>query len=312
MSNYFEEFPVVDYKFGDEETFTTFQHLGTYVDIIDQVKSYNVYYQDYSIQNGERPDQLSSRLYRNPNYYWTFYLLNDHLRQGGWPIRDADVYPKAQEYYPNTVLGVNGVSMTQEPKVVNREILWMPTSEQIPLTKSTNFVVGNYLYFPNSKLAGKILKIDQKMGFITTDADGVRAVDNVCSAISAEEGLKVIADANYVPVEQYAIMEIDKVWDEFDAPHHYEDVSGNWIYPQISSTAPYPFNHNRLVGWDNDYASSTYRTMKVVSTDPTTNSVSNYQRLANINEEQKSISVIKKESIAKIAKEFRRLLRNEG
>ena len=277
-----------------------------------RVKSYNVYYQDYVIQNAERPEQLSYKLYRNPNYYWTFYLLNDHLRQGGWPLRNNEVYLKAQEYYPNTVLAMNGVSQTQSPNIVNGEVIWLPTQEQTPLSKSTVFVAGNYLYFPNTKLAGKILKVDHKMGLITCDVTGLRSVDRTCSAISASEGIKVIADANYVPVEQYAVMEIDKKWDEFDAPHHYEDVSGNWIYPQISSTYPYGFNHNRLIGWDADFDSPTYQTWKVVSTDPTTNSVSNYERLSNLNEDQKSISVIKRDSIAKIAKEFRRLLRNEG
>ena len=38
MSNYFQDFPVVDYYFGDEETTTRFQHLGTAVDILEQVK----------------------------------------------------------------------------------------------------------------------------------------------------------------------------------------------------------------------------------------------------------------------------------
>ena len=69
MSNYFRYFPTVDYKFGEESTTTRFQHLGTYVDIIDQVKEYSVYYQSYNIRNGERPDQLSYSLYDDPDYY---------------------------------------------------------------------------------------------------------------------------------------------------------------------------------------------------------------------------------------------------
>ena len=100
MSSYFRNFPVVDYKFGNEYTTSTFQHLGTYVDIIDQVKDYSVYYQTYNIRNGERPETLSYALYRNTDYYWTFYLLNDHLRENGWPIRDADVYDQGTEVLP--------------------------------------------------------------------------------------------------------------------------------------------------------------------------------------------------------------------
>ena len=291
MSNYFQEFPVVDYKFGNEETTTRFQHLGTAVDILHQVKEYAVYYQTYHIQNGERPEQLSYKLYGNVNHYWTFYLLNDHLRQGGWPLRDADVYPKAQEYYPNTVLGVDGVAMQQEPKVVLGKIVWMPSQEYLPMTKSTVFVTGNYLYFPNSKVAGKILKIDQKMAMIWTDAVGVRGVDTQCVAITAEEGLAVIADPEYVPVNQYAIMQIEKKWDEFDAPHHYEDAEGNWIYPSYSANFPNPFDHNSV---------------------NTMNSVSYYQRLLNTNDVQKEISVIKAGNINRVVSEFNRLLRSNN
>ena len=72
MSDYFKNFPVVDYKFGDETTPVQFQHIGTAVDILEQVRPFNVYYQNYVIQNGERPEQLSYKLYRNTDYYWTF------------------------------------------------------------------------------------------------------------------------------------------------------------------------------------------------------------------------------------------------
>ena len=69
MSNYFKEFPVVDYKFGDEVDTTRFQHLGTMVDILDQIKDYGVYYELYHIQNGERPETLSYKLYGDVNFY---------------------------------------------------------------------------------------------------------------------------------------------------------------------------------------------------------------------------------------------------
>lgn len=289
MSNYFQDFPVVDYKFGDEVTTTQFQHLGTAVDILDQVKQFEVYYSTYHIRNGERPEQVSYKLYGDVNHYWTFYLLNDHLRQQGWPIRDADVYPKAQEYYPNTVLAVNGVAQTKEPKVVNNETIWFPTDEQIPMTNSTAFTAGNYLYFPNSGVAGKLLRVDQKMGMLWCEVNGLRTtVDILCVAIPESEGLKVIADPTYVPVTQYAEMEINKIWDEFDAPHHYEDVDGNWVWPSYSSTYPYPFNH---------------------SLSSTVQSVSFYERLTELNEDQKAISVIKADSIVTIVQEFGKLLR---
>ena len=130
MSNYFADFPVVDYRFGDEETFTQFQHLGTAVDILEQVKQYQVYYQTYEIQNGERPEQLSFKLYDDVNYYWTFYLLNDHLRQSGWPIRDAAVWEYVQTYYPNSVVVTPAVTQPKTPSLLDRLLQMTASNEQ--------------------------------------------------------------------------------------------------------------------------------------------------------------------------------------
>lgn len=317
MSNYFKDFPKVDYYFGDETTTTQFQHLGTYLDVIDQIKEYGVYYNTYSIQNGERPDQLSYKLYGSSNYGWTFYLLNDHLRQRGWPIRDADLFAKAQEYYPNTVFAVNGVAQTKEPDIINGETIWLPTDEQIPLAKSTAFVPGNYLYFPNTKLAGKLLKVDQKLGLIWCDVTGVRTVDRLCVAIPESEGLKVIADADHVPVTQYAEMEIVTIYDEFDAPQEYRGTDPDYeeekLFPLMSSTYPYPFDHKKLVGYrpvfDDQGADTGQYSYQVVSTNPTVNSRSHLVHLREVNDEQKIISILKKDVIQDVISTFNTLLR---
>lgn len=297
MSNYFKNFPVVDYKFGNELGFNRFQHLGTAVDILDQVKQYSVYYKTYNIQNGERPEQLSAKLYGNVNHYWTFYLLNDHLRQSGWPIREADIYPKAQQYYPNTVIKVSAVTQDKEPRLIETSsgdpiIEYIPTNEQIPMAQSNYFRPGNYLYFKYSKVAGELLKIDQEMGMIWTTAKDIRGIDDIVEVIDKEDALKVMADREYVPNVRLAEMEIiekDGVYDEWDAPHHYEDASGNWIYPEYSGEFPYPINHRAV---------------------NTLNSVSYYQRLVELNNQQKAISVIKPDSIDRIVREFNNLLSN--
>ena len=86
MSKYFSNFKPVYYRFGDNEPYSIFQNLTQYVDLIDQLKANNNFYQDYTIIAGERPDVTSFKLYGSPEYYWTFFLLNDKLRESGWPI----------------------------------------------------------------------------------------------------------------------------------------------------------------------------------------------------------------------------------
>lgn len=293
MSNYFREFPKIDYRFGDEVTTTRFQHLGTSVDMLDQIKELSVYYETYHIRNGLRPEQVSYELYKNVNYYWTFYLLNDHLRTNNWPIRDADLFPKVQAYYPNTVIVTTATTLEKAPKYVDGVgVVYYPTGEQLPMCKSKNFKAGNYLYFPNSKTAGKILKIDQRMGFVYTDAKNVSSnLDVTMEVISEEDALKVISDPNYEPVARMEEADIYKVYDEFDAPHHYENGNGDWVYPEMSATYPNPLDQN-------------------VGRLATLSSVSNFSNITSLNESQKIISVIKRSAIETVANELVVILRD--
>ena len=86
MSTYFENFPEISYKFGVNLPAVAYQNLTAYVDIIDQIKDNIAFYRNYYIQEGDRPDQLSFKLYGTADYYWMFYLLNDHIKEQGWPL----------------------------------------------------------------------------------------------------------------------------------------------------------------------------------------------------------------------------------
>jgi hypothetical protein len=49
----------------------------------------STFYTYHDIHDGERPDTVSYRIYGNPNYYWTFFILNNELRaglNGAWPL----------------------------------------------------------------------------------------------------------------------------------------------------------------------------------------------------------------------------------
>tara|TARA_B100001057_G_scaffold43025_1_gene38491 strand:- start:3085 stop:3819 length:735 start_codon:yes stop_codon:yes gene_type:complete len=86
MSTYFINFPEVPYKFGANLPAVAYQNLTAYVDVIDQIKDNIAFYRNYYIQEGDRPDQLSFELYGTTDYYWMFYLLNDHIKEQGWPL----------------------------------------------------------------------------------------------------------------------------------------------------------------------------------------------------------------------------------
>lgn len=103
MSSYFQDFPQITYKFGNETDRSLFQNISSYVDLIDNVKDNQAFFQSYNIQN-ERPDQVSYKFYGTTDYHWTLFLLNDNIRRSGWPLDDSHLLERAQIKYPNKTI----------------------------------------------------------------------------------------------------------------------------------------------------------------------------------------------------------------
>ena len=149
-SKFFKNFPIVPYRFGDNESPVSMQNLSVYIDTFEQVREEHVFYQSYYIRNNQRPDQLSYEVYGTTDYYWTLFLNNDHLRINGWPLPNSDLYAQAQTYYPNKVVSTNGVSTngtgitrplcTSEYFVLGATI-WMPTSNSIATVSYTHLTL---------------------------------------------------------------------------------------------------------------------------------------------------------------------------
>ena len=93
---FFSQFPKVNYKIGNDATDTSLVDIYRHVDVnktlIDDLTSY-IY---YNIEDGERPDALSFKLYDSPEYHWTFFIINEGLKNGldGWPRS----YNEQQDY----------------------------------------------------------------------------------------------------------------------------------------------------------------------------------------------------------------------
>jgi len=102
--SYFRYFPLVNYKFGDETLPDAFQNISLYSNVVDEIKNNIAFYQDYYIPENERPDQTSYFLYETPTLHWTFFLMNDKLRQRGWPISNYNLIEKAKKDYSLTTL----------------------------------------------------------------------------------------------------------------------------------------------------------------------------------------------------------------
>lgn len=101
---YFKGFPQTSYMFGNEEYSVLFPNLTLYSDILDGIQNAEGLYTKYYIKDGERPDNVSFKLYKTHDAAWSFYLLNDNLREQGWPLQETSLNTKIAENFPNKVV----------------------------------------------------------------------------------------------------------------------------------------------------------------------------------------------------------------
>jgi len=198
MSNFFTHFPNVNYAFGDEFnvkgganlTLSKFQDISAYIDLIDEVKLNAPFYSEYYVLENDRPDQVSQAIYGTPDYHWTFFIMNDHIRNQGWPLSLKELEKKVKRDFPHkyftTLDDLTGIMK-----------------------------VGQRCFASISSGGGTILRRNLDIGLVVVDSkDQFQKLENV-SNTSYEGVTKTVTtiDAGF----------------EYNAPHHYEDVDGNYL-----------------------------------------------------------------------------------
>ena len=90
---FFTQFPKTQYSVESDGILSTITDLYRYVDVIEKSSQNVLAYKIVDVFDGERPDNLSQRLYGTPDYYWTFFIVNDNLKEGieAWPKGDSEV-----------------------------------------------------------------------------------------------------------------------------------------------------------------------------------------------------------------------------
>lgn len=216
---YFENYPSIRYPFGGQSQTTVFQDIGVYIDLIDRAKDDVSFYKEYSIKNSDRPDQLSQTLYETPDYYWTFYLMNDDLKLRGWPLSNQALIEKAKREYPHKVL-------------VTRENM------------TGRFQIGDIIRGLSSGAHGQIIRRRPDLGQIIVKPipNPNPGPDESATAIipfendEDAESIRIVEDADDETTGSPS-MKIDRVVDEYNAKHHYENANGEYV--DIFPRAPY-------------------------------------------------------------------------
>ena len=207
MSSFFRNFPLVGYNFGTETEPALFQNISAYIKIIDDLKDDIAFYTTVHIQDYDRPDSFSYKLYGTTEFYWTFYYLNDDIRESGWPLPQQDLLTKAKVDYPHRAV------------VTTADI-------------SKTFLPGHTVTGALSGSTGTVIKRYLDLGQIIIDSpDNFTAGENITPSISG-----VAQTADFVVVTSDS--------EQYNAVHHYEDASKEYVdiglVPSGNGTADYP------------------------------------------------------------------------
>ena len=285
--SYFTNYPTVNYRFGNESTAVAVQDIGAYIDLIDRVKDDISFYQEYNLRDGDRPDQVSNDLYGSPDYHWTFYLLNDDIKERGWPLTRSRISDKAKEEYPNIVFttraniaeqflvgsniegqasGVTGKILRRRPDMgqiivektpVDRVFTGTPTinSElEIELTTAETFVNTSEWVVEVVTALGNTVATNYSI--VTTENNTKATISDLSFGMTYQITAKVLTDSNFINNESILTTEnevdknikIDTVVEEYNAKHHYENASGNYV--DISPNAPFLQRVSHEITWN--------------------------------------------------------------
>lgn len=185
---YFTDFPKELYRFANGDN-AVMQNLAVYVDIVDQLKENSAFYQDYYIQDGDRPDNVAHRLYKNSGLHWSFFIMNDDLRDQGWPLSKRAIVDKAMEDFPNITL---------------------ETRDDIDMFAKDMTVESA------SGATGKIVRTDTSLGQIV--------IESTSEVQFAPDD--VISDYSGAVTQTATILNVQN---EYLSAHHYVDVGGEFV-----------------------------------------------------------------------------------
>ena len=164
--NYFKNFRFAEYKFGNNTDIDVFNNITQYVDLIDQVRNNISFTEKYHILSGDRPDVVSHKLYGTMDYYWTFYLMNEHVRLSGWPLNNDEILDQVKSKYPNRVLTttseigalfpvgqvIEGQSSSAIGEIVKRNLDLGQLF--VKLTQGTKFTAGETISYVDTSATG--------------------------------------------------------------------------------------------------------------------------------------------------------------
>jgi hypothetical protein len=223
------------------------------------------YYQTLEIQDGERPDHLSQRLYGTDQYHWTFLLLNPQIKNiwDDWPMK----YSQLVEYCENKYQYLAAdVSSTNDNDLNNKFIIGEPVvgsiSEASGILKEVHVNLG-YLVIERTSISSKVTTAGNfftnswyKIVTVgTTDYTLIGSAANTVGTVfkatavgtgtGTAEGIPrtfTVTGETITGLNSQDSISCNFIKSQAYAPHHHiDDSTGDWVPRRLAGTTPYSY-----------------------------------------------------------------------
>jgi len=270
---FFQQFPKIQYDFADNGINTRIVDLFRFVKADEKYFDDVSTYQYFQVRNGDRPDIVSNLLYNTPDYYWTFFLVNDHLKSGlsGWPMMQEELDDYLEIEYSGTIIQTTPIIVRDGDGAITeyRNSLagrFKPTSA---------FHIGETVYGSESGAYGRLESKDTQLSqLLIKDVVGTFQENEFITGGETEDSVASNTVFNYV-----------------DAPHHYQNPQGSIYYT--------PMSINEQM---------TPAGVDPAVTDPILVPVSNREYEISLNDQRSNIRVVRPESIYKFVQLYQGLI----
>jgi hypothetical protein len=206
------------------------KNLTAKAKVADALVNNTAYYETVAIQDGERPDIMSKRLYNDETYHWTFLLLNPQIKNiwDDWPMKYSQLVEYCTEKYQYLAADVSNEYYDITPAVFDFEgnvITAAITGIRGALLNK--FKLGETVTGSISNATGKIKEIHVNAGYLVIEkTTGTFAVSGeTISGIDTQDNVA----CNFIKSQAYA-------------PHHHiDDSTGDWVPRRLAGTTPYTY-----------------------------------------------------------------------
>jgi len=200
--SFFQQFPKISYDFDRngvlQNVVNIYRSVRPLQSFVDNINAYTY----YEVKNGERPDIVSERLYGSTLYYWTFFIINEHLHDGlaAWPMSQE----KLQKYMANEY---SGIAINTNPEI-QRDNDQSIIDHRNSL--AGRFTLGETITGGTSGATGTLVKKDIDLNQLV--------LENVNGTFVGEPGVISESLTGGTSGDSVGTYEVFK---HLDAPHHY-------------------------------------------------------------------------------------------